>query len=289
MRSLGKLLLACFGMGLLAAIIVAMVGTTGPAGAQTSGTNFQGFRGPCFHSHTAVADPIAQTMHEHLFFGNTTTNEDSNLQSLQQGQTNCRRPSDRSAYWMPNFTVNGQQMQPGFAGFYFQSLEPMNQDLTRPFPQGFKMIASDENGDVRWACTTNQGFGNVQPSPPVDCPANSGLGLMIKFPECWDGEPAGADNQHSVVEAVAQPNGIRGCPSHHPKQLPTLTMWPDFKGDFQHPIEVQVGHHGESGPAAMHADVFVAFEHENLVQNCINGNGPGDLRPAICDGNNYFK
>src|SRR4051794_15498776 len=71
----------------------------------------------CAFSHRAMDDPIVHpgmpgAAHSHDFFGNTTTNAYSTLQSLRAGSTTCDIPGDTAAYWMPTVYDGGIAIQP---------------------------------------------------------------------------------------------------------------------------------------------------------------------------------
>ena len=67
------------------------------------GTNFFS---DCRFSHSAPDDPIVRpglpgASHPHEFFGNTSTDARSSLQSLLAHGTTCMRKADTAAYWVP--------------------------------------------------------------------------------------------------------------------------------------------------------------------------------------------
>ena len=75
------------------------------------------FRAECLSSHRAGDDPIvfpgqSGASHIHEFYGNTTTNASSTLQSLRLGGTNCDPVADKSAYWTPTLYQNGVPVAP---------------------------------------------------------------------------------------------------------------------------------------------------------------------------------
>ncbi len=58
-------------------------------------------------------DPIAHpgmpgmAPHSHDFFGNLTTNANSDYDSLLGQETTCTRPDDTAAYWLPTVSWGG--------------------------------------------------------------------------------------------------------------------------------------------------------------------------------------
>src|SRR5205814_653328 len=69
-------------------------------------------------------DPIVYpgkpgSSHEHVFFGNRTTDAFSTYASLVGQPTSCRISADHAAYWIPALYVNGTEVQPRFANAYY--------------------------------------------------------------------------------------------------------------------------------------------------------------------------
>jgi hypothetical protein len=267
-------------------VCLALARDAGAAGSK----DFEGFRGRCYFDRTAVADPIARTEHRHEFFGARGVTNDTTYADLRVSDTTCNRGDDRSAYWMPKIRWGGEELTPTMSGFYFQSKGGLNPRKTRPFPEGFKMVAGEglgRHGEVGWICDADRNK-PVHESPPVCDPAE-GMGLKITFPECWDGQGPGADGGHSVVEAIKRKDGSRSCPSHHPVQLPTLTMWPDYptlpSGSGE--VGVSMGHEEWGGAGSLHADAFVGFDTGPLVEECIVRPATGGERSWNCNADRF--
>ena len=147
------------------------------------------FRAECRSSHRANNDPIVfpnQTgvSHIHEFFGNTSTNASSTLQSLRLGGTNCAPIADKAAYWVPTLYKNGVAVAPERVTVYYQGIT----DPTRavPHPQGLKYVVGnsgatspDQNPAARWSCV---GFPESS-RDFLSCPAGSKLETYLDFPK----------------------------------------------------------------------------------------------------------
>src|SRR5215210_5752814 len=102
-------LMLIVGVAAAAACVVALMLWKAPvASAQDEGNDPTGanFVVSCGFSHRDQVDPIVDfgknpSFHMHDFFGNTTTNANSDLASLQKGGTTCNKPEDKAAYWHP--------------------------------------------------------------------------------------------------------------------------------------------------------------------------------------------
>lgn len=277
-------------VGLCAALLL-MLAAHEEAGAAGK-KDFPGFRGRCYFDQRAVVDPIAKTHHLHEFFGAKGVTNDSTYKDLRASETTCNRLDDKSAYWMPTIRWGGEELAPTRSGFYFQTLDGLDPLKTRPFPEGLKMIAGEgpgRQGGVFWICDM-QASRPVSEDPPESClDPSKGFGLKIVFPECWDGEKRGADNEHSVVEAVKRKDGSRSCPAHHPIQLPTLTIWPDYPAlpSESGEVTVSMGDGEWGGPESMHADAFIGFDTTLLVRKCIKKPALGYERPWACNADRF--
>jgi hypothetical protein len=114
--------------------------------------------------------------------------------------------------------------------------------------------------------------------------------LRIRFPECWDGDMVpGPENVVDPTRINAQ--GFHTCPTSHPKQLPTFTMFPDFLGE--HPSgAMEIAMNGGWGsPSSMHADTWQIYSNDvqiGLTKDCIVDPPYVGERPGRCDGNTFY-
>lgn len=182
------------------------------------------FRAECRSSHRAGNDPIVfpnqpNASHIHEFFGNTSTNAGSTLQSLRLGGTNCDPVADKAAYWVPTLYKNGVAVAPERVIIYYQGIT----DHTRavPHPQGLRYVIGnalattpDQNPAARWSC--------VGQSPSsrdfMNCPPGTKLENYLDFPTCWDGTRLDSSNHRDhMAFAVGG-----ACPGSHPVVVPRL-------------------------------------------------------------------
>jgi hypothetical protein len=262
--------------------------------AQAAGT-FNGFRAACYASMPAkVIDPIRHTHHIHEPSGALIFEEDQTYTDLRNVGSNCHNEDrseamhDHSSAWSPQLKWDGMLLDQGRTGKYYDSRGVSDPTITEPFPLGMKMVASDDVGNVQWACGGSRDF---REHPPQSCPRGSvGLGLMIQFGQCWDGEGIGPDGSHNLAEAV------RGkCPASHPHQIPTLTWWPyypipaDVLANIDGPIEASTDSGWVLADDFMHADMHIGFNTRTLVRQCIRQparygkNSKRGMRPDYCD------
>lgn len=186
------------------------------------------FRSTCLPSHVAMDDPIvypgeAGASHQHEFFGNRTTNADSTLTSLLGQATTCRIPADTAAYWVPTLYADGQRVAPLKVNAYY--LRGRGPGRVVAFPAGLKVIAGDSGATTArsvaitgWKCT---GLPPAGLSPdPVACPTGSHNVLVIRFPDCWNGQDLDSTNHKShMAYRVAG-----ACPAGYPVRVPRLAL-----------------------------------------------------------------
>jgi len=149
-------------------VAIGLGGCDGPRSAQITPT--PAFSVRCLLSHRLPDDPIVfprdpGASHLHDFLGNTSTNAASTPDSLRRGQTNCDRPLDRSAYWIPTLYERGIRVAPTFAIAYYLTAKRDPASIV-PHPAGLKMIAGDahatgeqEDEIVEWRCRAGERFG----------------------------------------------------------------------------------------------------------------------------------
>jgi hypothetical protein len=225
----------------------------------------------CPLSHRAHDDPIlfpgqAGAAHLHEFFGSTTTDENSTVESLLAGGTTCNVPEDRSAYWIPTlYNANDTIIAVERTTFYYTvSLnDPMS---LQPYPIGIKIIAGHakatmppEMSHFKWSCLAS-GLSSTQDF--VVCPEGSRLELLLNFPDCWDGH-----NLDSVDHMSHMAYSAAGaCPTSHPVPVPIL----QFK--IRYATRGSPGMYLSSGAGyTVHGDFFNAWEQQAMENrtNCL--------------------
>ena len=238
----------------------------------------------CDFSHRNQVDPIVSpgttSHHVHDFFGNTTTDANSTLESLQTGPTTCTRAADKAAYWIPTVkwtdSRGTRELTASRALFYYRDAEKVPGEV-KPHPVGLKVVTV-QGKRVEWRCAN----GTWSAYPPTRC-SNGKLVVRIKFPFCSDGNLDSADHRSHMVFPVTQSDGTLQCPSTHPTAVPRL------QPNIQFPIPTTSGTVTLSSgdPSTMHADFFNAWEEgklAELVERCINA-APftaSNPKPAEC-------
>ncbi len=257
-----------------------------PAGAPapTRHTGPQGgvgqFIAECDHSHSAPDDPIVYPdepgrSHLHDFFGNTSTDASSDLESLLAGDTTCSKPLDTASYWAPALLEDGEPVTPSGSVAYYRAAPGVEPTDLVPYPPGLRIVAGDLTATAEdpqpvdlagWAC----GVSSRQYSAPPDCPATAPLRAVITFPDCWDG----INVDHADHRAHMANSAEGECPSSHPVHVPQLTFaisYPISGADRDLSL-------ASGGPEGLHSDFFNAWDAEGLrneIETCLH-------RDAVC-------
>jgi Domain of unknown function (DUF1996) len=231
-----------------------------------------------------IVSPGVDSFHMHDFFGNTTTNRNSTLDTLRAGGTTCLNPGDKSAYWMPTATwtdSKGTRTLNANRGLFYYRAGDKDADAVELYP------ALDTNGDgqpddglkivtvqgshATWKC---EGSTAVFPSPPSRCSSGK-LVVRIVFPDCSDGNIDSATHRSHMTYAEPQSDGTMQCPPSHPKPVPALTM------NVRFPIPTTSGtltlssdhlDQGDSPGSTIHADFYNAWDQvelSRLIDTCI--------------------
>ncbi|WP_371775192.1 DUF1996 domain-containing protein [Streptomyces sp. NBC_01438] len=235
------------------------------------------FLAECPYTHRAPDDPIVfpglpGASHMHSFFGNDSTNGNSDLASLEKARSSCSPDTDLSSYWVPTLYDGDKEVEPTGTTFYYLG-EGVRDDVIQriqPFPRGLRIVAGnakatgpDDNTISRWSCLHH---GEVNPSHDfVNCPADGMLESYLDFPQCWNGTDLdSADHKSHMAYPV---NGE--CPSTHPVPVPKLRQVLRYpvNGD---PARFRLA----SGPGyTMHGDFFNVWPEAEMAQrvrDCIN-------------------
>lgn len=216
---------------LLAIAMIAPAATTAaePRPASPAGPLHDGiFLSMCRPSHVASDDAIVHpgepgASHQHEFFGNVTTSADSTYRTLRAGGTTCRIAADTAAYWVPSLYADGQRVAPLKVNAYY--LAGRGRGRIAPFPAGLKIIAGDGQAAAPqslaitgWKCSGVRLVGLS--ADPRTCPTGSHAVLVMRFPDCWNGEDLdSADHRSHMAYRV------RGaCPAGFPVRVPRLAL-----------------------------------------------------------------
>jgi Domain of unknown function (DUF1996) len=123
----------------------------------------------CDLTHRLPHDPIVHPhhpgmSHSHEFYGNRSTNAHSNLASLRNGGTGCKRGEDKSGYWIPTLYKYGQPVAATSMTVYYRTAGRAAGTVA-PLPDGLQMIAGDADAKevqdddiVDWSCTEGMTF-----------------------------------------------------------------------------------------------------------------------------------
>jgi uncharacterized protein DUF1996 len=208
------------GRWLIAAIACALLATqVSPAGAVEGEHRFSVL---CRLSHVRQVDPIVSpgpagtpAAHIHAFFGNRSTDADSDYASMRSAGTTCETRRDRAGYWVPSLVSGrGSVVLPARAFAYYRASPATQDEVITAFPADFRAISDRyvyHCGSMR-----REGVG------PVDCRGLKGgyVTLSILFAPCWDGVRLDSADHRSHL---AWPRGL-DCPPTHPVEVPFIGL-----------------------------------------------------------------
>ena len=201
------------------------------------------FRITCTTSHMSNDDPLVYpnqlgAAHHHTFFGNTSVNFKSNLNTFSStGNSTCAGGiANRTAYWIPSMidTSTSTPLSPDKIQAYYKSGYggvPASQ-IKAP-PKGLRMIAGNSKNTTSpplyslhptYSCRLPNGSTVSTLATIPACSAGSGMEMDIEFPQCWDGINLDSPDHKSHM-AYAN----RGCPSTHPVAIPVITIIAYYK------------------------------------------------------------
>jgi hypothetical protein len=257
----------------------------------------------CRFSHAADDDPIVLPgrpgrSHAHTFFGNTSTNAYSTLQSLLRATTTCKPHADKAAYWVPTLLKNGREVRPAKAQIYYVLRGTTEM---RAFPPGLRIVAGDAHASrpqnpavVYWACGGHALRTKPSPTAPARCPVLRGrlearlrgrsksillpvrgksfLELHVNFPDCWDGKHLDSVDHKSHM--AYSRNYV--CPPSHPVKVPLIRLMIRYPLTSGANVTLSSG-----GQLTGHADFFNAWDGKaltRLVDDCFHGRPCNDPR-----------
>jgi hypothetical protein len=270
---------AALGFSTLLIAVTVAVASEGAAGGDATSAlppNRQPARfvARCMYSHTLSDDPIVKpnqpgASHSHDFFGNKTTNAASTLQSLSKGGTTCINRLDKSGYWVPSLTVDGQTVLPRIASIYYANAGKPFRTI-KTIPRGLKVVAGNAMAIApqslrvaSWNCGADEEDVPLSSAPPT-CPEPT-LTMHISFPDCWNGTDLDSPN-HQTHLAYHGRGGK--CPAGYPVPIPRLRINVHYPSTGGPGVALASG-----GQYSGHADFFNAWnakELRRLVHRCIN-------------------
>ncbi|MFT7838675.1 DUF1996 domain-containing protein [Saccharothrix sp. BKS2] len=268
-------LVAAPALGLLASLLSA----GSPAQADDLVTHHE-FQANCSVTHHRPDDPIVfprlpGASHMHTFLGNPTTTASSTNDSLKAGQTNCRTPDDKSAYWFPT-VYNGDQVVPptGPQVVYYKS-GILDYRQVRSFPPGLRFVVGNPTasqdefrtapGAVEgWEC--GDSFKNWD--IPSWCAPGSQLNVRYQAPSCWNGRDLDSADHRSHMAYPVRSTLV--CPATHPVPVPML----EFKMAFPVSGDMSRVRLASGRGYTWHYDFMNAWDAptlQALVSHCVNG------------------
>jgi hypothetical protein len=209
------------------ALVLAVLLAIPLLGAPASGEQlpFGQFVIRCLYSHTLPDDPIVWprqpgASHSHDFFGNTTVNAYSILETMLAGDTTCRVPSDTAGYWSPTVYLNGEPIRPPVMRIYYLGTPNVN---VQSIPPGLQMIGGnmmaispDENPNVSWFCGETKDVKTPRSNVPYDCTPWAdqysfvdGVIAVVDMPHCWSGKGLTPDTLRYPQLGGSCPAGLR--------------------------------------------------------------------------------
>jgi Domain of unknown function (DUF1996) len=260
---------------LLLGALTACMAPTFDAGASDRQIASGAFGVVCTYSHRAPNDPIVHPnmpgmSHSHDFFGNSSTDAESTFYSLRAAETDCNRPADKSAYWMPTVFYNGTPVEPVKVQLYYNNDRRAD---VKALPPGLKIVAGNamatgpqDTHIVAWQCSDNLGS---QPSAamPPQCPSGTTLKAIVRFPGCWNGTSLDSPDHKSHMAYALGTTHDGPCPSGYPVKVVTVNA--EFKFPISDGSQVTLA----SGPAyTLHGDFFNGWDSatlQTLVSKCV--------------------
>lgn len=255
------------------------------------------FATKCTYAFSAQVDPIVApgmnpSAHQHDFFGNTSTNENSTYDQMQAGTSTCGLLADTAGYWTPSLLMNGVQIKPAWVGaYYYLTSQLMDPTQEQTIPPGLEMLAGGTTFDgsriAYWKCARG---GSPRTALPGNC-GKSWVHANVVFPSCWDGAnidtvvPDPADPSQMVAATnpvtgdpypndhrshMAYPDSAGTCPTDHPVPIARVGI------NVRYPIHDGTGASLSSGdPTTLHADFWNTWQQaglDQLVTTCLQAN-----------------
>ncbi|MCX2948739.1 DUF1996 domain-containing protein [Lentzea sp. NEAU-D7] len=267
-------------LSMTAALVAAVVVVVTQSARADDLVTHHEFQANCSVTTHLPDDPIVfpglpGASHMHTFLGNQSTKASSTNDSLKAGQTNCRTPDDKSAYWFPS-VINGDQIvPPDFPQvIYYKSGILRYQDVV-PFPPGIRFVVGSPAttqeqfrtapGAVEgWEC--GDSFHNWD--IPAYCPPGTQLNIRYQAPSCWNGRDLDSADHRSHMAYPDRATLV--CPPSHPVAVPMI----EFKMAFPVSGDMSRVRLSSGRGYSWHYDFMNAWDAPTqaaLVRHCING------------------
>ena len=210
-----------------------------------------GFRFDCDVSHFNLDDPIVfpgevGAAHDHMFWGNTSTDAFSTTESLlANADSTCegRRDGNQAAYWTPVlFDENGETVEPTDIDVRYRGRRGVN-----PIPNGLEML------------TTSDVLGAEANDFEIE-EDGDGMEFEISYPNCLAVDASGApvlSSDDNTSHTAFSDDG--DCPASHPYRIPRLQIDLEFDLDINSDWRLSSDHEGMAQGASLHADYMAAW------------------------------
>ncbi|WP_433305701.1 DUF1996 domain-containing protein [Actinoplanes sp. CA-030573] len=236
------------------------------------------FNATCAYSHSRPDDPIVfpgmpGASHMHSFLGNDRTDANTTTSTLlANAGTSCRPAPDLSAYWIPSLYQGDQVIEPKDVVVYYGS-RLTDPAATKPFPQGFRMIAGDAKLQTPTPAGSVNAFYCAGPGGEIGrsadgnwpiCASTAVLMFHLVFQDCWDGKHL--DSPTHKAHVAYSYDGT--CKGDYPVAIPNLSFLIAYPTSGS-----AAGFRLASGMASsMHGDAFFAWDNlaqSQRVKNCL--------------------
>jgi hypothetical protein len=213
--------------------------------------------------------------HMHTFLANSSTNAASTNDSLKTGQTNCKTPDDKSAYWFPTLYNGDQVVAPSGPQVLYYKSGILAYQQVRSFPAGIRFVVGNTSAsqeEFRTAPGAIEGWecGNSSHNWdfPASCPAGSQLNIRYQAPSCWNGRDLDSADHKSHMAYPDRATLV--CPASHPVPVPML----EFKIAFPVSGDMSRVRLASGRGYSWHYDFMNAWDGptlQALVSHCVNG------------------
>lgn len=226
----------------------------------------------CELSHLAYDDPIVLPdlpgeSHLHQFFGNRDVTSEPDYDALVGADTSCKKRQDTASYWAPALLdASGKPVEAQGFTAYYRPGSGINPAEVAPYPEGLMLIGGDSGATepqptdiVSWSC----GTGALREAKPPPCGPGSSLRMLVKFPDCWNGDQ---------LTGMGSGGHVRysdgGCPDGFPVAVPQLLIAIDYP-----PVDPEGLSLASGSILTGHADFWNVWDQEKLEREtaqCIN-------------------
>ncbi|MDL5154749.1 DUF1996 domain-containing protein [Actinomycetospora termitidis] len=227
--------------------------------------------------------------HVHDYVGNTSTNGNSNDESLDAAGTSCKNGDKSTFFWPVLRDLNGtdddanadgggkdgnvgrkltpQSAQLTFRGHGDQEVQPMPQHLMNIMGNAKAKAQDGKNANAKYTCT---GFTDrVTDKYPI-CPSGSKLVRILDYPSCWDGQNLESKDLRSHM---AFPDSSGNCQDDF-KSVPALRITLTYDQPAGRAFAIDSFPDNQHDPTTDHSDFenFATKAQNDAGAECINAN-----------------